>query len=61
MSCWASVGDLEKNCVATEKGLQFLEDYRELQKYPRIVESKKRALETILAVKAKANLRLRVL
>ena len=42
----------EKNYVATEKGQRFLEDYRELQKYSEMAESKKRALETSLAIKA---------
>jgi predicted transcriptional regulator len=45
-------GGAEKNYVATEKGQRFLEDYRELQKYSEMAESKKRALETSLAIKA---------
>jgi predicted transcriptional regulator len=45
-------GDSEKNYVASEKGKQFLADYRELQRYSEMAESKKRALETSLAVKA---------
>jgi len=45
-------GDSEKSYVATEKGQRFLEDYRELQKYSEMAESKKRALETTLAIKA---------
>jgi predicted transcriptional regulator len=45
-------GGSEKSYVATEKGKQFLEDYRELQKYAEMVESKRRALETSLAIKA---------
>jgi len=45
-------GGAEKNYVATEKGQRFLEDYHELEKYSGIVESKKRALETSLAIKA---------
>jgi predicted transcriptional regulator len=45
-------GGSEKSYVATEKGKQFLEDYRELQKYAQMVESKRRALETSLAIKA---------
>ena len=44
-------GDSEKSYVATEKGQRFLEDYRELQKYSEMAASKKRALETTLAVK----------
>jgi len=44
-------GGSEKTYVATEKGRCFLEDYNELQKYSAIVESKKRALETSLAIK----------
>jgi len=43
-------GGSEKSYHATEKGLSFLEDYRELQKYAEIVESKKRALETSLPI-----------
>ena len=43
-------GVSEKSYVATEKGRQFLADYRELQKYSKMAESKKRALETTLAV-----------
>jgi len=42
-------GRSEKSYVSTEKGRRFLEDYRELQKYSRIFESKKHALETSLA------------
>jgi predicted transcriptional regulator len=45
-------GDSEKNYVATEKGKQFLADYRELQKYSEMAESKKHALETSLTIKA---------
>ena len=45
-------GGSEKSYVATEKGQRFLEDYRELQKYSEMAESKKRALETTLAMKA---------
>jgi predicted transcriptional regulator len=45
-------GGSEKSYVATEKGKKFLEDYRELQKYAEMVESKRRALETSLAIKA---------
>jgi predicted transcriptional regulator len=41
----------EKSYVATEKGRRFLEDYRELQKYSEMAESKKRALETSLAIR----------
>ena len=44
-------GGPEKNYVATDKGRRFLEDYHELEKYSGMVESKKRALETSLAVK----------
>jgi len=45
-------GGSEKSYVATEKGKQFLEDYRELQKYAEMVECKRRALETSLAIRA---------
>jgi len=45
-------GGAEKNYVATEKGQRFLEDYRELQKYSEMADSKKRALESTLAIKA---------
>ena len=38
----------DKSYVATEKGQRFLEDYRELQKYSEMFESKKQALETSL-------------
>lgn len=44
-------GSYEKSYVATDKGKQFLADYRELQEYSEMAESKKRALETSLAVK----------
>ena len=44
-------GSSEKSYVATDKGKQFLADYKELQKYSEITESRKRALETSLAVK----------
>jgi predicted transcriptional regulator len=44
-------GSYEKNYVATDKGKQFLADYRELQEYSEMAQSKKRALETSLAVK----------
>lgn len=40
----------EKSYIATEKGRRFLEDYRELQKYSEIASSKKRALESTLAI-----------
>ena len=43
-------GGSEKSYVATEKGKKFLEDYRELQKYAEMVESKRRALETSLTI-----------
>jgi len=43
-------GGSEKGFVATEKGRRFLEDYRELQKYSEIASSKKRALESTLAI-----------
>lgn len=43
-------GDPEKAYIATEKGKQFLEDYYELQKYSEIANSKKRALESTLAI-----------
>ena len=42
----------EKTYIATEKGQRFLEDYRELQKYSAMADSKKRALESSLAIKA---------
>ena len=42
----------EKSYIATEKGQRFLEDYRELQKYSEMADSKKRALESTLAIKA---------
>jgi len=45
-------GGAEKSYVATDKGKQFLADYQELQKYSEMAESKKRALETSLAIKA---------
>lgn len=45
-------GGSEKSYVATAKGQRFLEDYRELQKYSEMAESKKRVLETTLAIKA---------
>jgi predicted transcriptional regulator len=45
-------GGAEKSYVATEKGQRFLEDYRELQKYSEMADSKKRALESTLAIKA---------
>jgi len=43
-------GDPDKGYIATEKGKQFLEDYYELQKYSEIANSKKRALESTLAI-----------
>jgi DNA-binding PadR family transcriptional regulator len=43
-------GGSEKSYIATEKGRRFLEDYRELQKYSEIARSKKRALESTLAI-----------
>lgn len=43
-------GGAEKSYIATEKGRRFLEDYRELQKYSEIASSKKRALESTLAI-----------
>ena len=45
-------GGPDKSYIATEKGNQFLEDYYELQKYSEIVDSKKRALEASMALKA---------
>jgi predicted transcriptional regulator len=45
-------GGPDKSYIATEKGQQFLEDYYELQKYSQIVDSKKRALEASMALKA---------
>jgi predicted transcriptional regulator len=43
-------GGPDKGYIATEKGKQFLEDYYELQKYSEIASSKKRALESTLAI-----------
>ncbi len=40
----------DKTYVSTERGRQFLEDFRELQKHAEVVESKKRALEGFLSV-----------
>ena len=45
-------GGADKSYIATAKGKQFLEDYYELQKYSEIVDSKKRALEASMALKA---------
>jgi len=45
-------GSPDKSYIATENGKQFLEDYYELQKYSQIVDSKKRALEASMALKA---------
>jgi len=45
-------GGSEKSYAATEKGKHFLEDSYELQKYSEIASSKKRALESTLAIKA---------
>jgi predicted transcriptional regulator len=45
-------GGPDKSYIATEKGKQFLADYYELQKYSEIVDSKKRALEASMALKA---------
>jgi predicted transcriptional regulator len=45
-------GGADKSYIATEKGKQFLEEYYELQKYSEIVDSKKRALEASMALKA---------
>lgn len=42
----------DKSYIATEKGRQFLEDFRELEKHSEIVESKRRALQTSLGVEA---------
>jgi predicted transcriptional regulator len=41
-------GDSEKSYVATERGLQFLEDYSEFQKYSQMIEEKRRVLESTL-------------
>ena len=38
----------EGGYIATPKGRQFLEDYRELQRYSEMFEEKKRTLETSL-------------
>jgi len=45
-------GSSEKSYLATDKGKQFLEDYYELQKYSELVDSKRRALEASMALKA---------
>jgi predicted transcriptional regulator len=42
----------DKSYVATEKGRQFLIDYRELQKHSEIVDSKRRALQARMTLKA---------
>jgi predicted transcriptional regulator len=39
----------DKTYRATAKGLRFLDEYRELQKYSELAQSKKRILETSLA------------
>ena len=38
----------DKTYVATERGLQFLEEFRELQKHAEVVEVKKRTLQSLL-------------
>jgi len=43
-------GEAEKSYTATDKGGRFLQDYHKLEKYSGMAESKKRALETSLAV-----------
>jgi predicted transcriptional regulator len=45
-------GSADKSYMATPKGKQFLEDYRELQKYSQMVDSKKRALEASMTLHA---------
>jgi len=45
------IGRSDRSYVATSKGKQFLEDYRELQRYSQMVDSKKRALEASMALK----------
>jgi len=45
-------GSSERNYVATPKGKQFLEDYRELRKYSQMVDLKRRALEASMALDA---------
>ena len=45
-------GSSDKSYFATPKGKQFLEDYRELRKYSEMVDSKKRALEASMALRA---------
>jgi len=45
-------GSSDKSYIATPKGKQFLEDYRELRKYSEMVDSKKRALEASMALNA---------
>jgi predicted transcriptional regulator len=42
----------DKKYIATEKGKQFLIDYRELQKYSEIANSKRRALQASMTFKA---------
>jgi predicted transcriptional regulator len=42
----------DKSYVATEKGRQFLIDYRELQKHSEIVDSKRRALQARMTLNA---------
>jgi predicted transcriptional regulator len=39
----------DKTYVATEKGRQFLEEFKELQEHLAVVEAKKRSLERTLA------------
>jgi predicted transcriptional regulator len=44
-------GGPDRSYVATEKGRQFLVDYRELQKHSEIVDSKRRALQARMTLK----------
>jgi predicted transcriptional regulator len=45
-------GSSDKHYIATPKGKQFLEDYRDLRKYSEMADSKKRALEESMALNA---------
>lgn len=45
-------GSSDKSYIATSKGKQFLEDYRELRKYSQMADLKRRALEASMALDA---------
>jgi predicted transcriptional regulator len=45
-------GSSDKSYIATPKGKQFLEDYRELRKYSQMADLKRRALEASMALDA---------